>query len=207
MKTYAMIGMASVFGAQAVQVEQPEVEGIFDIFSKKTPEQQEANTKWYIEGAKGYYDGYYKSFYKTSMDQAQSECLNDETMTNIVKFGKIASNPFSIFTDIANISEDFNLFAEGAEILENVSKCHFEQSAFDIMHMCSTQPDDCKMNKLIENLTKNMFVLMGKITSLAESLKDFPAEENEDFKEQMREFGSDFGTFMRVIFNYQTHHR
>ena len=203
-----MIGMASVFGAQAVQLEQqhPEVEGLFDIFSKKTPEQQEANTKWYIDGAKGYYDGYYKSFYKTSMDQAQSECLNDETTGNLLKFGKIAANPLTLVSSITNISEDFNLFAEGAEILENVSKCHFEQSAFDIMHLCSTDPDACKMNKLIENLTKNMFVLMGKVTSLAESLKDFPATENEDFKEQMREFGSDFGTFMRVLFNYQTHH-
>ena len=126
MKTYAYIGMASVFGAQAVQVEQPQVEGLLDMFSKKTPEQQKANTEWYIEGAKGYYDGYYKSFYKTSMDQAQAECLNEETMTNILKFGGSVSNPFSIFSDISNISEDFNLFAEGAEIMENVSKCHFE---------------------------------------------------------------------------------
>ena len=62
-----MIGMASVFGAQAVEVEQPQVEGFLDIFKKKTPEEIEANTKWYIEGAKGYYDGYYKSFYKTQM--------------------------------------------------------------------------------------------------------------------------------------------
>ena len=49
--------------------------------------------------------------------------------------------------------------------------------------MCSRDPDACAMNKLIENLTKNMFVLMGKVTSLAESLKDFPATENDDFKE------------------------
>ena len=90
--------------------------------------------------------------------------------------------------------------------MENVSKCHFEQSAFDIMEMCNKDAEACTINKIIENLTKNMFVLMGKVTSLAESLKDFPATSNDDFKEQMREFGSDAGTFMRVIFNYQTQH-
>ena len=70
------------------------------------------------------------------------------------------------------------------------------------MSMCSKEPEECKVDKIIENLTKNMFVLMGKVTSMAESLKDFPATEDGEFKEQMREFGSDFGTFMRVLFNF-----
>merc|ERR1719503_435954 len=35
---------------------------------------------------------------------------------------------------------------------------------------------------------------------MAETVKDFPADDNGDFKEQMREFGSDAGTFLRVIF-------
>ena len=51
------------------------------------------------------------------------------------------------------------------------------------MTMCSDEPDKCAMNKLMENVTKNMFVLMGKATSMAESLKDFPAEDKRDFKE------------------------
>merc|ERR1719215_2180951 len=39
---------------------------------------------------------------------------------------------------------------------------------------------------------------------MAETVKDFPADDNGDFKEQMREFGSDAGTFLRVIFNYRS---
>ena len=127
MKTFAIIGIASVFGAQAVEVEAPRVEGMFDLFGAKTatdPETQKENTLWYIEGMKGYYDGYYKSFYKTQMSQAQAECLDGETADNIIKFGGLMSNPLSIFNQ--GLTEDFNLFAEGAEIMENVSKCHFE---------------------------------------------------------------------------------
>ena len=47
-----------------------------------------------------------------------------------------------------------------------------------------------------------MFVLVGKMTSMAETLKDFPAKGNDDFKEQMMEMGDDAGTFARVMFNY-----
>ena len=135
-----------------------------------------------------------------------ANCLDTETTTNLVKWGNIAAHPFSIFTNIADLTEDFNLFAEGAEIFENISTCHFEQSAFDIVHMCEQDPEACAMSKLMENVTKNMFVLMGKATSMAETLKDFPAEDKRDFKEQMTELGGDAGTFTRVFFNYSTRH-
>jgi hypothetical protein len=48
-----------------------------------------------------------------------------------------------------------------------------------------------------------MFVLIGKVTSLAETFKGFPASDPDAFKEQMKELGQDGGTFIRVIFNYQ----
>ena len=112
-----------------------------------------------------------------------ADCLDVETTENIIKWGNVAAHPMTIVTNIANVQDDFNLFAEAAEILENVSKCHFEQSAFDVMHMCTKEPEACTMSKLMENVTKNMFVLMGKATSMAETLKDFPATDKRDFKE------------------------
>ena len=135
-----------------------------------------------------------------------ASCLDAETTTNIAKWGTVAAHPFDLLSNIADFKEDFNLFAEGAEIFENVSKCYFEQSAFDIVHMCETDPEACALSKLMENVTKNMFVLMGKATSMAETLKDFPADNKRDFKEQMAEIGGDGGTFMRVFFNYNTRH-
>jgi len=72
------------------------------------------------------------------------------------------------------------------------------------MQICNEGNATCSFGKLSENLTKNMFVLMGKFTSMAETFKDFPAPETEDFKEQMREFGSDCGTLIRVVFDYKT---
>jgi len=158
---------------------------------------------WYIDGFRGWHDGFYKAFYKTSSSEDNNGCFDDETINNMVTYGNIMMDPLSIFNNIANIESDFNLFADAAEIMENLSKCHFEGPAFDLLHMCNQDITTCSMTKLLENLTKNMFVLVGKATSMAESFKDFPAPENGDFKEQMSEFGDDFGTFGRTIFNFQ----
>ena len=64
--------------------------------------------------------------------------------------------------------------------------------------------DTCSFGTISGNLSKNMFILMGKATSMAETFKDFPAPDTSDFKEQMREFGSDLGTALRVVFAFQT---
>ena len=71
------------------------------------------------------------------------------------------------------------------------------------MTFCSADATACTMSKMMENLSKGMFVIMGKMTSMAETMKDFPAVDKRDFKEQCEELGGGFGTFARVLFNYQ----
>ena len=105
-----------------------------------------------------------------------------------------------------------NLFGEGAEIMSDLSACHFEQSFYDVWGMCQENKELCAMSQLTENLSKNMFVLMGKLTAMAETMKDFKVDEDgeavemssEDYYEEMREIGTDAGTFYRTIYNYQT---
>ena len=161
-----------------------------------------ATTIWFVEGVKGYHEGFEKAFYKTSEGSTHADCLNDETVNNMATFLALYSNPAQVFKKITNIQEDFTMFADAAEIFENVSKCRFEGPALDIVHQCATQKDSCTLQKFLENLTKNMFVLVGKMTSIAETLKGFPAKTNDDFKEQMSELGDDAGTFARVTFNF-----
>ena len=160
------------------------------------------NTMWYIDGFRGFHDGFYKAFYKTSSSSNSEGCFDDETIDNLVTYGNIMMDPLSIFNNIADVEEDFNLFADGAEIMENLAKCHFEGPAFDLMHKCNKDITACGFNKLLENLTKNAFVLVGKATSMAESAKGFPSNDKSEFSEQMSEFGDDFGTFGRTIFNF-----
>ena len=106
--------------------------------------------------------------------------------------------------EMKNIKSDLNLFGEFAEVAGDLSACHFESSGKDIWDMCAENKELCEMETITGNLTRSMFVLMGKLTSMAETLKNFPAEEQDDYREQMRELGSDAGTLLRVIFAYET---
>jgi len=52
-----------------------------------------------------------------------------------------------------------------------------------VISFCEEKPENCEISQLTENLTKNVFVLMGKLTSLAETISTFPADDQGDFKE------------------------
>ena len=122
----------------------------------------------------------------------------------MTKLGAFAADPVGSFSKLTNMQEDFTLFTEASEVFENLASCRFEESVIDITKMCLADPDACLMPKLTENFTKNMFVLVGKCTSLAETMQNFPAKENGVFREQMKEFGEDAGTALRIIFNYHS---
>ena len=215
--------LASVAAAANTQ----KVDILGQLFSPKStaglsPEEklakQQKETEWYAAGIKGYYVGFYSAFYKTELPEANKKCLDTETISNVVTFQNIVANPMSIIGDAIDIQKDVNMFAQMAEIMENLSVCHFEQPAFDIMSLCTKKPADpeaagaCDIATLTQNMSKDMFVLIGKMTSLAEILQDFPSKDQLDFEEQMRELGSTGGTWTRVIFNFHhpgeqtTHH-
>jgi hypothetical protein len=202
MKSYALIGLACVAGVSAKKTEAQEVAELA----------QQEKLSHQLNGFKGFYDGYYRSFYKVNSHEEVKnldDCMNDATIENIVAVSQFVNNPLAMF-EMKNIKEDMNLFGEGAEIMEDLSACHFEQSFFDVWGMCQDNKEICAMSQITENLTKNMFVLMGKMTAMAETMKEFkPTEDGEELNEEeyyenMREIGTDAGTFFRVIYNYQT---
>lgn len=132
MKTTSLLALAALmYGAEATTPAVQEEE-----ISDLTPEEQvRENTMWYIDGVKGFYDGFYRSFYKRHMSEEQMQCLDDSTIENIVTFRSILKNPFTIFKP-AEIKNDFNLLAEGTEVLGNVAQCNFEGPWFDILTFC-----------------------------------------------------------------------
>merc|ERR1712167_13566 len=161
------------------------------------------DTEWYIDGTKGFYEGYYNAFYRTHMKGDKAKCFDADTINNIVMYAEIANNPATAFDNIADIQGDFNKFTAAASIMENVMTCKFEESVIDLMTMCTKSPMSCLPTKIVENLSKNVFILVGKLTSLAEVLQHFPSSEAEDFSEEMKEIGTALGTTLRVLFNFK----
>ena len=165
---------------------------------------QKQDTLWYAAGIKGYYQGFYKQFYKMELPEASAECMNKETMENIINLEHVMTDPMAAFGNMVDIQKDMNMFTQMAEIMENLSVCHFEQSAFDIMSLCTKDFKACDMGTITQNMSKDMFVLIGKMTSLAEIMQGFPSKDKYEFEEQMRELGGTGGTWARVMFNF--HH-
>ena len=210
------ITYAALAGCVAANSQFPEVMAGLDLFGSSsaetiptkalTPEEkvvkQKEDTLWYAFGIKGYYTGFYKSFYKMEIPEANKKCLDKTTLENVIAFGNIMSDPVTAMTKAFDIQGDINMFSQMAEIMENLSVCHFEQPAFDILSFCTTNAKACDLGTITGNMSKDMFVLIGKMTSLAEIMTGFPAKDRYDFEEQMRELGSTGGTWARVMFNF-----
>ena len=160
---------------------------------------------WAVDGFKGFHDGFYKSFYKTKHQSVPDDCFDEATVDHMVTLGTIAMNPIHYMSSVTNVAGDISVFADATEVMENITKCRFEGPVVDLLQECSNDPVACSLPKIIENLTKNAFMLIGKLTSLTETFKGFPAADRDDFKEEMNEIGDDAGTFTRILFNFKKH--
>ena len=198
------LSFAAIATTFVATTQMPEVQaGLFggksaeDLVAKK-----KENTMWTAAGARGYYRGFYQAFYKEDLPADNAKCLNEETIDDVLAIQQLIFNPLSAFNDISNIQKDFNVFAQAAQVMENMSTCHFEKAAFDIMTLCTKDPHACSMATITQNMSKDMFALIGKTTSLSEVMQDFPSKDTEDFEDQMRELGATGGTWAKVIFNF-----
>ena len=70
-----------------------------------------ADTKWYIEGLKGFYSGYSNAFYRTHKTANQDKCFDDETINNIVVYTELVDDISTMFDDITDIQKDFSMTA------------------------------------------------------------------------------------------------
>ena len=107
-----------------------------------------------------------------------------KTVDNLYKFEQMAFDPIGTAGNLLDISKDLSLVTEGSEVFFNLSNCHFETSVFDVIGTCTSKPEACSIPQITQNWSKNMFLLIGKMTSMAESLENFPNPDNEKFEEQ-----------------------
>ena len=122
-------------------------------------------------------------------------------------YSGIITNPFTLIYNF-DIEKDIGILSDGAEIIESLIYCHFEKPFIDIFTFCSIE--DCSIETIGNNLSKNMFVLVGKITSLTElftstnTSTEFMNNDISIWRDNMISIGDDIGTFIRVLINY--HH-
>ena len=193
MKFFSLVALAT---SSAVVAKTP-------LFQKDETVAVERTIEDQLEAFKHFYDGYYKSFYHaSSRDETLKNCMDDTTIANMIQLGGIIKDPLSMF-ELKNIKSDLNLFGAAAEVTSALAQCHFEQPFFDIWGMCKEEDSTaCAIDTLTQNLTKNMFVLVGKMTQMGESMTEMKTADQSEYEEIMKEMGTDCGTMLRDVFAF-----
>lgn len=122
--------------------------------------------------------------------------MNEQTTDSIINF-------IEFFEKSPDMSKVFMIASDVMAIANNLKICTSEGAFKDIKKFCKKDPENCSSTTIMNNLTKNMFVIFGKVTEMAEIFKAFPATETEDFYAQTYSIGGDIGTLVRVLLAYQ----
>jgi len=109
----------------------------------------------------GYQSGFYKNTKKTD------NCLNDKVISDVMDIVD--------FCQTFDNTKIFAIFNEGMEIFNSVQSCSIAASIDDVTTYCGTHPNSCTSAAVMDNVTKNMFVLMGKFTEITSIVQGFPA--------------------------------
>lgn len=119
----------------------------------------------------------------------------------------------------------FSALGDILQLLANLDSCDLRTPYHDISKFCypvlaedgEDAPEDkdadvpefddldddknkekCSFSTVLENFSKNAFVLMGKGSSMAETMKAYPADNPDQLMVQSMTLGEDFGTFLKV---------
>ena len=143
----------------------------------------------------------------------EKECLNNAARNHW-------SEAFSVWLGTNDYDDDVDIwtsFGDTLELLANLNRCAVRKPFRDIYNFCATEvevevdadtPDfddlgeaskeRCTISTILENLSKNAFVLMGKSSSFIEQVKAFPAQNSEQLMVQTMTISEDVGAFIRV---------
>jgi len=121
------------------------------------------------------------------------------------------------------MDQDLDIFTAIADVIQiaaNLTECEFRKPIHDIRKFCAaadTEADEaseyefddldipenpCAFSVVLENFTKNAFVLMSRGSSMAETFQAFPSENPDTLLIQTMTLGEDLGAFARVGLNF-----
>lgn len=145
-----------------------------------------------MKGVSNFYQGYVEGL--TKQKTMQGQCFDEKTM----------ENAFKLIEELQTMDQSkiFQALPQILQIMTSFTECNMTNPIMDKMIRCyySTTPDPtCEFSHITENISKNMFVVMGKFTDISTILGTFPASEEKEFLDQCRQIGLDFGTMLRVL--------
>mmetsp|Transcript_23200 Transcript_23200/g.30971 ORF Transcript_23200/g.30971 Transcript_23200/m.30971 type:complete len:263 (-) Transcript_23200:85-873(-) len=181
----------------------------------------------YFDGLRGMWIGFHRGLYRDApRKEMEEECLNSEQRARW-------EEAYSIYLGTEDVPENADTFTALGDILQllaNLNSCNLRKPYRDLKTFCfvedesadadkdAEKKDDdkpefddldddkqakCSFSMVLENFSKNAFVLMGKGSSMAQTMKEFPADNPDELMVQSMTLGEDFGTFLKVGIDFE----
>ena len=165
-----------------------------------------------FDGFRGAWIGFNRGLYKQSPgSDLEKECLNEDAREKWIEAQRVR-----LALDTDEGTDWITAMGDVMQVMANLVDCDFRDPVRDVMAFCSVEePEEsdedieapespCKVKTVIDNLTKNAFVLMAKGSEMAETFQEWPADNPEALKVQAMKIGEDLGTFVRSGLDFQS---
>ena len=172
-----------------------------------------------FDAMRGLWIGFNRGLYQHSATrEMEKHCMNEDGRSNFTEF-------FSVYLgidDIPDTVDGLSALGDFIKFWANLTTCEWRKPLRDLEAFCNAPQerdpltpseisDDavpvgdvkpCAFPTVMDNYTKNAFILMGKGSQMAEMWKEFPAEDPEMALSQALTLGEDLGTFARMGLNF-----
>ena len=158
----------------------------------ETPEQNELD--YVLQGARGFYQGFQKGLYKA--EKVDDSCLSKEAEEKIVQlFGMIIQNKL-------DMNKMMTLVGDIMTITQSISSCNIH-TITDIGDFCFHEHQfTCTPDKISDNVQKNLFVIMAKVTDISNNVMTGIPKTGEEAFQFGQNLGNDVGALMRIILGF-----
>jgi len=160
-------------------------------------QKQSDSTMFYMQGVRGIWLGLEHGLFKT---KAGETCLNDATTQKIYNIIYALEN--GEFGQLTKFIPDV------LQIYTNIMECKTLDEIQGYEDFCTDAEDHCNPSIIFQNLQKNMFLIVGKLTDISSTVSQgFPAAAADEFYTQMYSIGDDLGSTVRAVLAYDENHK
>ena len=149
-----------------------------------------------VQAARGFFQGFQGGLYKT--DKVEEGCLNKEAEAKIIELFEAVFSGKMDLTFVMRVVTDF------ITISSNLEQCSMK-SFTDLASFCFFNKDGtkCAPNKLMENVQKNLLLILAKLTDISTLVFQGIPKDNEAAFAMGQQAGGDIGNLVRIVLDFK----
>ena len=197
----ALVSLVACSSTVEAGFKAPQVPRVLSYSDKAAYEHDTELMQWYLSGVRGLWFGFYRGFFHEKK-RPQEKCLSanvEDEMTEIMQFfayGELA-DIFHVADSMTNLYYDNRIGCGYQEIVKTIEKhCAGEGKG-------NVDGSKCNYSSFFNNLfTEHMFETMGSGTTLANSIKEFETDVDQDWLyDQTLTIGKSAGSMLAYAYD------